>query len=508
MVKNVILKYPNDALLNTYKVCSYKIESLKKNYLLYTLNETEGENVIVYFGELVSKENQLYMESVKSEDLEEFKKFLVSFASGALKKENSAYVETSSDLDQKTIVVTGGSKTKMNASFTDSYFHEIGKETEKEEIEELDFEEDSIEVVPAQEVVENVKEEKEVVEVKETPTEVVNVEQTPEVIVEEPKSEEVKDQTVEVPKKEKKKNPFLKILVVLLILMIIAGCVVGGYFWIKENNRKADANTPDTEDTMKITLEQIGQKIESGNLKQVLSDQGKEVLISTTSSALIFKVTGDINVEYHYGVNGTMLSITLSSDDETAKTLTYHTYAAVQSLLGNDKDKALSYVTSNIDDMTLSKDGIAVEKRTDSWDVQISTTVKADLSVSVLEGPMEESLFESHKEELTTEDSMTLQYNNLVFIKKMSDTLDIIILEKGKLSDDAYQTFLNYLKVALGEEEMNSFKTDYPSFETENKEGTNYTISQNEPLDSSYASLYPSSDYEWVVIQIKKDLLK
>lgn len=510
MVRNVTLKYPNDTLLNIYKLCSYEIKSLQKNYLIYTLNETEGKNVIVYFGQLTSQENELYMETVKNEDLEEFKKFLVLFANGTLKKEDSNYIPTSLDLEYKTITITGGSKTKMHASTIQPYLH--GMET-VEEIEELNLEDD-LEVIPAKEV--SVVEQAPIDEAtKEMTEEVTSTEQAVETVEtqeSEPQVSSTKEEVVEptpvLEKKEKKKNPFLTILIILLVLAVISGCTFLGYLWIKENNRKADEEGPNIEDQMKMTLEQIGQKVGTSSFKQELFDQGAELMVSTTSSELIFKITGEVNIEYHFSLKGTTLSITIPSEDEIGQKLTYHTYAAIQELLGNKKEEAYRYITSNTDHVTFSQDGIAILKQNNNWDIRISTSQKVEFNDSDITGPLTESLFETHQENLTTEDALMLQYSNISLIKKMTETLDVTIIEKEKLDENAYQSFLNYLKVAFDEETMNAFKEDYSGFELGKMELKNYTIVFDEPLDSGYESLYPSSTYKWVTIKINKDLLK
>lgn len=486
MVKNVILKYANGTTLNVDRLCSYQINSLKKTYLVYSLKEVENEQSIVYFGELLKTEPNYEMVSVKSEDLEEFRKLLMELAKGSLTSENSNYVSVEKDLEGHTVVVTGGGKAKMHISVLENYFH--GVKEEKEEIETLDFDEEPTPVLVKPE------EEKPILAAP------IEEEEKPILVKEETKQEPKKEDT---PKKEKKKGK--GILIVLLVVFILGAICVGGYFWIKENNRKADV-TPSPSENVGLTLEQIAGKLQNSTYVQQLISDGDSVIVGTTTSDLTITTTVGMNSEYRYTLSGEELIIAISKEDTVGIELTHNVYNVIQELLGNDDDVALDAIDGLVSP-TLMTEGIKVTEEEDTYSYTISTSTKGNFDTILSSEPVSISQFEEQKDALKDETTLTFvsDTNTVTVIKQMVESqLQLVVLEENELSANGYQSVLNFLRVAYDEEESTLFEESYPGFEIGNMELSDYRIEVDGELSTELSETYPKDKYHWATVTIIK----
>ncbi len=469
MVKNIILKYPNENIIHALELGCYHIHSINKDFLIYATDEMIENDKMIYFGELKKVDDHFEMATTKKEDLEALRDFLILFATEKLEF-GSEYSENYDMLNNHTIVVTGGGKTKINVNPLSKYLQKI--ETEKEEIEELDFSD---------------LEETET-ETKETPVETAKV-----------KPVEDKKETPVVVEKEKPKKKGLGVVITMLVLLLLAGLSVGAYFWIKENNRKADEEPKPTPPTT-LTLEQIGTKLRAtAFVTRMQEETGELPLITMTSSELNVKIKE--GNEYQYTLQDKIIKATIAKDDTLGLELNQYVYACIQELLGNDKNEVLKAVQEFVNP-TIEKEGIAWIEDEINYQMTLSLETKYDLETVEVTGPVPTSILEEKKENLLNEDRVTIQYGDLWFEKSAKEEETVItIIQKDTLTTDAYETFLNYLTVVFGEEEKDSFASDIPNFEEE-KEEDEYIVTLNGTLDESLAFKYSKPTHAWVEIKI------
>ena len=602
MVRNVILRYPNGIKVQVDRLVCYRISSIRKKFLIYTTGEMDNDNVVAYFGELIDHD----MVPTQPEDLFELKKLLRSMAFGTLHNGDAHFVSITNELDDETVTVHGGGKTRINREILNTYLESAVVE---KEIETLDFSdddddipvdlgktmilepiteapkedlkativnnaplqpmetkedlyaplEDHSNVEPSQPAysfpsVEPKQEDlyaplgstvtpepydvyQEEVQTENTPLENMGPMYAPQevptpqptedlsaplnsttemstsaVSTVEPTQEvnnNVQESIPEEPKKEKKKKKSSgKTFVIILFVLVLLG-VAGffGYNWIKDNNRKADEKDDQgekKEDVTSITLEQIGQKLRGLTYITNLEKAGNEVLITYTSSMLDVKVTKEETSEYQYDLEEDSIEVTYAKDDKLGEEITQHVYASIQELLGNDRTEVLKKVQEGFENPTLDKQGISYKEVGVNVTVDLSLKTKLDLSNVDLTGPISEELFASHKDDLTNEKALSLQYGEVFFEKKKENNeLVIFIIQKKPITEDAYQTLINYLKVAYGEEKANGFKSQYANFEAEPTTATDYKVSLKGTLAEEYTTKYSRAEYEWVEIRFE-----
>lgn len=508
MIKNVTLKYSNDRIVQVERLCSYRIHSIQKEFLLYTEEESFSDFKEVYFGELVKENGFFAMKKLQDSDVEAFTKFLIALSQTKL--EEQEYSSTTNELENQSVVIQAGGKTKLKPNVVELYFTKITKEIEPEEIEEL-FLDDIEEYKTPQEEVESILSSQELMkeETDFSASESSSLELANQLEMEKQEGPELTEQKETFPieelnqlSKKKKKGKTLSYFVFVAVLVFALLLIV--YMSISSSKNGFEGNWKFLNNHSTISLEQIGQKLKTSSFLTDMVETYGDIFITTTSSELSIKLGEENELEYRYVLKGDNLYTTFAKDDEIGMRIAEYTYTYVQELLGNDRNEVFNRVTVGFENPSLKKEGILILEDGLNKNVQISMKTKIDVSSIVLEGPIEKELFQSYQDELLSNKQLTLQYGKISFIKyAKGDKIQILLVEKDRLSKHLYQTLLNYLSVAYGETKMLEFQNEYGNFIEEKKEFQNYTISVNEALDGDYSNRYSSREYEWVVIEIE-----
>ena len=500
MISHLLLHYPNGQKVEFDKVFSFKILSLNKEYLFYSLGEVNNDMLTLYFGELKEQNGKMTMEGIKSEDIEVFRQFLIALANNKVTATDPNYAVTTLNLENKEIEVTGGQKTSLNVAVVTPFLMGLSPMVKIEE--------------PAPEIM------RENANVEVTPTSdesKVAVEQTPEVAEKTPVVEENKpvEETKEVPptkeeptedKPKKKKNVAVVILAILVAIILVVGCVFG-YLWIKENNRKADQNNQEEQEETGISLEQLATHFSNSDLAATLKESYESVNVATTTNELVVTLVGTESVEYRLQLSNHILSLTIPQEDEVGESIGIGIYVALQELLGNDREDVQNMVESDTENtLTLTNDGISFTTL-DDGSIYMQVDMRVKLTVRDLSRAVTKEELEADRDYLVGNGSINYQRGNLYYHKTMVDGNPVIlVVQEGTLSDLAYQSMINTISVVFDEVEATNFETQYPDLATGSAVLDGYEIEINETLPTSLDVDYDEETYDWVVMTITKSL--
>ena len=504
MISNLSLHYPNVQKVEFDKVFSFKILSLNKEYLFYSLGEVNNNMLTLYFGELKEQNGKMIMEGIKNEDIEVFRQFLIALANNKVTVTDPNYAVTTLNLENKEIEVTGGQKTSLNIAVVTPFLTGLSQTVKVEEpAPEIMRENPHVEVTPTNEgvkvAVEQVSEAEEktpVVEVKEPVDEKKEVPPTKE----EPK-EEVKP--------KKKKNVAVIILAILVVIILAAGCVFG-YLWIKDNNQKADQNNQNNQNNQEgtgISLEQLATNFSNSEFVSTLRESYESVNVATTTNELVVTIVGTESTEYRMQLSNHILSLTIPQGDEIGRNIGIGVYVSLQELLGNDREEVQNMIESDTENtLTLSNDGISFTTL-DDGSIYEQMDMRTKLTVRDLSRAITKEELEADRDYLTGNGSINYQRGNLYYHKTMVDGQPVItVVQEGTLSDLAYQSIVNTISVLFDEAEAADFETQYTDLATGNASLTGYEIEINGTLPTSLDVDYDEATYDWVVVTITKSL--
>jgi len=257
-----------------------------------------------------------------------------------------------------------------------------------------------------------------------------------------------------------------------------------------------------------ITLSQIVEKFNNDSL---IKESNGSIIASNDDNKITITITEDGQThKFEFVLEGTILTAKLSGQESIVEAIVatvlidcigqLHGYAEGELMQTLQADEIANY--------TIDKEGLEAKELADGIQIKVDIAKKIpllDFSNTYIE------VSDLDKALIAGDGFLQKSKGNLVFHKSgYGNEAVVFIGEKGKLTQNTYQSILSTLQVMFDTETvMHYFKQNYPNIALGNKEFSGFKIEIN-PEKSSMEQTVLGADntYSFIRITINKELAK
>ena len=263
-----------------------------------------------------------------------------------------------------------------------------------------------------------------------------------------------------------------------------------------------------------ITLDQITQKFNNCSTVKKYAEQGYTLSATNTENKInVLYKSEEENIEYNYEYNleGTVLSAEFSGDDDFEGMMTAIILVDSIGQLHGYEDGEL-FATLNAEGIrgyTVENEGFeAKEIEEGKYQIKVDISKKIPL-IDISKEYFKVSDLEDLKDFISEDGSADARKGNVRFNKSGYDGENtLIIAEKNELTESAYKSVLSIIEVMFGDNKASEyFQTNYPEFGLD-KEFTGIKIEVNPTKTEFEEDIVPEdSGYKFARITINKNLV-
>ena len=264
-----------------------------------------------------------------------------------------------------------------------------------------------------------------------------------------------------------------------------------------------------------ITLEQIVEKFNKSSIVDNFKKAGGNISATNDVDSINIMVNTSEKTEIiEFLFQGNVLSIEIDQEERLALDKACFTLSIID-IIGElygykegelaqtvNSDKAKSY--------TLEKEGYEAENISETkFKIKVDITKKIPL-VDFSDTYIEVSDLQESKEYISGDASCVKIKGNILFNKSGYDgEYNLIVAEKGKLTENTYKSVLSILEVMFDNDKViQYFKSNYQNISAGDKEFKGFSIKVNpkEKTQRDESLIYFDSGYEFIRISINKSL--
>ena len=292
-----------------------------------------------------------------------------------------------------------------------------------------------------------------------------------------------------------KKNKIIKFVIILTLFLII----------LMQNSISLAAQ---------VTLEKIVEKFNKSSIVDFNKNEGVNIVATNNSNAIKIVIDGDKETEtIEFLFKDNILFIEIDSEEENALSKAYIALEIIDIIgqLHGYKENELILSINDIEgtkDYTLEKEGYERKQISENkFEMKVDITKKIPL-LDFSNTYFKVSDLQKYKTYIQGNGSTEMTRGNVWFNCSGYDgEKELLIAEKGKLTENTYKSLLSIIEVMFEDEKViQYFKNNYSSIESGDKTFKGFSIKAN-PKDKTdwEETLIPSdSGYEFMRINIDK----
>lgn len=326
------------------------------------------------------------------------------------------------------------------------------------------------------------------------PDKIIKVETLYEKKPEEYVENEVPDST---PKKKKSSK---KLLIIIILIIVIIGL---GIFLVLQVNKNQKVDVPnvlsyETTFTKTISLNDIVDNFNNNSLLKQMNNY--QIIANIVDNNLVITLTADDEDKtYEFSFLDRNLSIDLN--DELGLNLFLIVADSIGAFYGLNENEVYTYLNS-IDITDNSIEGITVNESSNGYLYSIDVDKKIDTS-PLNTMYIELSDLQEYSDAIVENEVIQISKGKVLLYEQADENgKTFIVAEKDQLTSLTYNTILSIVEL-LYPNEINSFKTSYPTIETIAFD--RYLITVDPTLSNDFALNEYQNEYKFIEIRINNN---
>lgn len=305
----------------------------------------------------------------------------------------------------------------------------------------------------------------------------------------------------EIPiKTPKKKKSSKKLLIIIILIIVIIGL---GVFLVLQVNKNQKVDVPnvlsyETTFTKTISLNDIVDNFNNNSLLKQMNNY--QIIANIVDNNLVITLTAD-NEDKTYEFSFLDRNLNMEVSNEIELNLFLIIADSIGAFYNLNKNEVYTYLNS-IDLTDNNIEGINVTKSENGYLYSINVDQKIDISpLNIMY--IELSDLQEYSDAIVENEVIQISKGKVLLYEQADENgKTFIVAEKDQLTSLTYNTILSIVEL-LYPNEINSFKTNYPTIETIAFD--RYLITVDPTLSNDFALNEYQNEYKFIEIRINNN---